>query len=621
MEETKHPILPTHIELEKSEPMKDFLKAHKISKYIRKNVSIDYPTILQKNVIPVITTPSTSSVIIQYTPPAGIKLTYLFPLLTRAIKDKAHEEAGEKKIMIIACASKTRCNDILSTMRPLLEDEDGETPLDILTLDHTIEHVSDLNSLYSNEEQVKKKKKVLSFDILVTTTNNLHFLLENECFSGIKQEVQISSLIVDKIDLHLATDLEEELAGAGKLIQPFLMKSEERLLTKVVLTTNEQEKDETFNDIRKAYIGDENAVVIKLKEQTKSSSRYESVGHLVIECDSELQKYLAFYTLTKFGIIQGRTALFVDTIQEAYKVKIFLEKFAIRSAVVNPEATQVYRKSAVRYFHAGQYDILILVRMKYSFKLKLSQVVNVINFTTPQNIQDYVMGANKLGFDNSSVLTFVYKEGARVYDNKEHKYLENLTKKMLKRHNRSLFVTLPIDWIEVNRLKGRVDDILCTLSSKKIKDYMGNEIKKQILNNKRLKEYFDEHQEEKDILKSSVESEYKFRFLNQNLDFVPDYLLPKHILASAIEKKIAGGKENLASADHITGLTNDLIFVQRLNSIPKPKVSKMTLKYEDPKLLAPEKLEFTSGRKLWKLKHKKRVRKAIKKAKDGYIGS
>jgi len=60
-----------------------------------------------------------------------------------------------------------------------------------------------------------------------------------------------------------------------------------------------------------------------------------------------------------------------------------MKKLAIRTAVVNPEAMKISRKSAIRYFHAGQYDIIILIRMKYSFKLKTSQIVNVVNFTTP----------------------------------------------------------------------------------------------------------------------------------------------------------------------------------------------------------------------------------------------
>jgi len=97
--------------------------------------------------------------------------------------------------------------------------------------------------------------------------------------------------------------------------------------------------------------------------------------------------------------------------------------------------------------------------------------------------------------------------------------------------------------------------------------------------------------------------------------------MPKNILVSAMEKKITGEKKMLEAVEQVHGLTSDLLFVQKLINLPKPKVSKITLKFEDPKLLDPDKLEFTSGRKLWKLKHKKRVKKGIKKAKDGYIGS
>lgn len=76
------------IQFEKSKRMDDFLKEHKISKYIRQNVGIDFPSVLQFNAIPIIK--NEKNVIIHYSPPAGVKLTYLLPMLTRAIKIKAH---------------------------------------------------------------------------------------------------------------------------------------------------------------------------------------------------------------------------------------------------------------------------------------------------------------------------------------------------------------------------------------------------------------------------------------------------------------------------------------------------------------------------------------------------
>lgn len=43
--------------------------------------------------------------------------------------------------------------------------------------------------------------------------------------------------------------------------------------------------------------------------------------------------------------------------------------------------------------------------------------------------------------------------------------------------------------------------------------------------------------------------------------------------------------------------------------------------YEDPTLTNVEALEPTSGRKAWMLKHGKRIKKALKADKRGYIGS
>lgn len=506
----------------------------------------------------------------------------------------------------------------MNTLKPIIEVEDEKCPLDYVCLDHPIEQMSDVDELF---ESGKGKKKTMKHSIIVTTTSNLLFLLKNKLFKKLSPKLNIANLVVDKVDLHQAMDLEEDLKEVGEHVQDYLnLDSEEFNSSKVVLTTNEQEKAEDFDTIKKAFAGDRKAVFIRLKDQNKTASRFESIGHLLVNCNSELQKYLIFYAFIKLNVLKGRTLIFVDTLFEAYKVKIFLEKFYVRSAVLNPEGTKATRKGAVRYFHAGQYDILILIRMKYSYKLKTSEVVNVVNFTTPQNIQDYNLAARKISFDNGSVLTLTYSENAKVHENKEHLYMQNLEKKMVKRYNHSMFTTLPIYWIEVNRLKSRVDDILCTLTNKKIKSYMSNEIKKQILHSKKLKEYFQEHEEEKEILRSSLETDYKYRHMNKNLDYLPDYCLPKAIVKSEIEQEL-DEKQGENTTPHVQGLAHDLLFVQNLFNLPKRKETKPLLAFERPDKVEPDKLEFTSGRKLWKLKHKKRVKKKTLKAKDGYSGS
>jgi superfamily II DNA/RNA helicase len=474
----------------------------------------------------------------------------------------------------------------MSTLGPLVGSFEGA--LDCVCLSQKIEDINDTKQLYTEDESAASNAaRTLNFDVLVITTTNLLYLLENDCLKGLSHKVIISDLVVDKVDLHSALDLDDELIKTGTKIQPFLCFKDTSInITKTIITTNEQDTEDEFSKVRTAFLVERKAVIVKLKEQTKSATMYESVGHLVVECDQELQKYQMLYSFIKFKVFRGRTLIFVDSAFYGYKIKIFLEKFHIRCAVLNPEGTKTHRKSAVRYFHTGQYDILILPRMRYSFKLKLNNVTTVVNFSTPDNIVDYDSSFKKLNVENGSIVTFTYSKDARVHDKSEYDYMYGLVKKQLKRYDRSLFVVLPINWLEVNRLKSRIDDIFCTLTSKKVKEYMANEIKKQILTNKRLKEYFDEHVEEKEILRSSVDSNYKYRFMNNNLDFVPDYLAPKSMILSEIEKELetfTPSQPKMKSSLH--DLPNDLPFIHNLKNLPKANRVKANIKHENPELL------------------------------------
>jgi hypothetical protein len=86
------------IQLDKSKIMNDFLKEQKMSKYLRKNIKIDFPSVLQLNAIPIVK--SENNIVIHYTPPSGVKLTYMLPMLTRAVKIKAKGNYNPSKLDI-----------------------------------------------------------------------------------------------------------------------------------------------------------------------------------------------------------------------------------------------------------------------------------------------------------------------------------------------------------------------------------------------------------------------------------------------------------------------------------------------------------------------------------------
>jgi hypothetical protein len=63
---------------------------------------------------------------------------------------------------------------------------------------------------------------------------------------------------------------------------------------------------------------------------------------------------------------------------------------------------------------------------------------------------------------------------------------------------------LPILWAELNRLKSRVETVLATLNNKTVNNEKTIEFKKQLVSNKSLKSYFNDHPEEKEILLNDI---------------------------------------------------------------------------------------------------------------------
>lgn len=70
-------------------------------------------------------------------------------------------------------------------------------------------------------------------------------------------------------------------------------------------------------------------------------------------------KQLVLYVFLKLGLLKGKGLFFVNTTDSGYSVKLFLEQFHIRSAVLNAELPLQSRVSIIEGFNAGNFDYLI----------------------------------------------------------------------------------------------------------------------------------------------------------------------------------------------------------------------------------------------------------------------
>merc|ERR1712087_587017 len=65
------------------------------------------------------------------------------------------------------------------------------------------------------------------------------------------------------------------------------------------------------------------------------------------------------YTLLKLQLVQGKILMFVRNIDQAYRMKIFLERFSINSAVLNAELPHATRQNIIQAFNQSLVELLI----------------------------------------------------------------------------------------------------------------------------------------------------------------------------------------------------------------------------------------------------------------------
>jgi len=182
---------------------------------------------------------------------------------------------------------------------------------------------------------------------------------------------------------------------------------------------------------------------------------------------------------------------------EAYRIKLFFNRFSIKCFVLAPDMPKNQFKSLIHFFHIGQFDILVVLQSGYSSQPRLKEVNNVLNFQAPEKYNNYKEAGGHVENEGGAEITLVGPDEVDrlfLYQNKMFKSFSRMD--MLK--------CLPVIWSDLYSLHTRIEDVLETLNAKRVKAEKLNEVKKQLLSSKRLKEYFKQNPKEKEILESDL---------------------------------------------------------------------------------------------------------------------
>lgn len=106
---------------------------------------------------------------------------------------------------------------------------------------------------------------------------------------------------------------------------------------RVVFTTTDMRDDkekpseeiEEFKEIKKVLMNGQKALIIKQAVDTtqKNQSLTERISHLYSYAETQLDKYLLLFGVIKLAIVQGKCVILCNDPIEAYRVKLFLNRF------------------------------------------------------------------------------------------------------------------------------------------------------------------------------------------------------------------------------------------------------------------------------------------------------
>ncbi|CAH2006308.1 unnamed protein product [Acanthoscelides obtectus] len=376
------------------------------------------PTMIQEKAIPLLL--EGKDVLVRARTGSGKTAAFAIPVIQRILCSKKLATEQAIKALILA-PSKELCHQICGVVKDLTY----KCSREVRCID--IAPQVDLS--------VQKPLLVEKPDIVVGTPART---LQHLKAGNLNLKKSLEMVVVDEADLVFSFGYEDEI----KELMGYMPKIYQAILASATLS----------NDVKnlKSLIL-HNPVTLKLEEPDLAPASQLTHYHLYAE---EMDKAAILCSLLKLHLIRGKTIIFVNTVDKCYKIKLFLEQFAIPTCVLNSELPAAIRCHSVNQFNQGIYDIIVASDEKsledpgtkkeepakkskrkkdkesgVSRGIDFQCVANVINFDFPQDTQAYIHRAGRTarGNNQGSVLSFVSL--------KEKQLLEKVEKKIRQGEN------------------------------------------------------------------------------------------------------------------------------------------------------------------------------------------
>ncbi|XP_010447021.1 PREDICTED: DEAD-box ATP-dependent RNA helicase 16-like isoform X2 [Camelina sativa] len=498
---------------------------------------IEKPTLIQQSSIPYIL--EGKDIVARAKTGSGKTLAYLLPLLQKLFS----VDSGSKKKLapsaFILVPSRELCQQVYSEVSSLIELCRVQLKAVQLTSSMT---ASDMRNALAGLPE-----------ILVSTPACIP-----KCFAaGVLEPTAVSEsleiLVLDEADLLLSYGYEDNLRSVTSIIprrcQCLLMSA---------TTSSDVEK------LKKLIL--HNPIVLTLTEDNDKEEPVPSnVQQFWISCSAQ-DKLLHILALLKLEVVQKKILIFINTIDMGFKLKLFLEKFGIKSAILNGELPQNSRLHILEQFNAGLFDYLIATddnsqtkkekeepkgeennKSKKRRKPKLDaefsvvrgidfkKVHTVINFDMPQSVTGYIHRIGRTGraYSSGSSVSLVSPD--------EMEGFEDIKSFLANDKNKDSDIITPFPLLTENAvesLRYRAEDVAKSVTKISVRESRAQDLRNEIINSEKLKAHFEANPRDLDLLRH--DKPLSKTAPAPHLKDIPEYLVDLKTQEASKAVKLAG---------------------------------------------------------------------------------
>ena len=385
---------------------------------------------------------------------------------------------------------------------------------------------------------------------------------------------QLDSVIIDDLDLAVslgqANNVKRFLEYVSKKRPGFF--TDNRLLITVKedileeISTIKETIGEKFVNIRiTRNFDDEIAQLDEPEEPVEPDGQtVPTVLNQYFHLNTEKHLYCMLFLLFKFRVYPENYLLVADSVNEAYRLKLFMERANIVKAVkvyspIHPITLKAYHLSL---FNAKQSEVLVITKdflddlQKNKAKLpKLRRVRNILLFNCSIGYEAYMSYVELLqaqpsyykSVNDFNIINLVANDKEKATDQGNDDDSDDEAQGPLASFNElsaalnrsgSQLEPVPINKSDVQLFEYRIKEVLSSLSRRQVKLYQLIEVKKLMLKSKRMKKYFIEHPKERDLLLAKLQKltkefkKYEIKLPSE----VPSYLTPSFLKAERKSK-------------------------------------------------------------------------------------